>query len=343
MLVPEDDSPTAQVADRAFRAEYDDLDRVREFAESVSVVTFEFENVLTETANAAAEYAPVRPAGSLLHTTQQRRREKEALTAAGVPVARFATIESDADLTSGIEAVGTPAILKTAAFGYDGKGQIRIPGPDAAGGAWGDLDRVPCVLEAVVPFEREISVVGVRGLDGEIALYDPIENHHVNHILDTSVTPAAISDVTRRRAVDATRTLLEAWDVVGVICVEMFVLPDGEVIVNEVAPRPHNSGHLTIDAHACSQFEQQVRAVCGLPLGETTARSPAAMANLLGDVWRDGEPAWERALDDSGFALHLYGKAHARPGRKMGHLTVLAESPEAAREAVVWARARLLR
>jgi 5-(carboxyamino)imidazole ribonucleotide synthase len=274
----------------------------------------------------------------LLYTTQQRRREKEALRAAGVPVVNFAAVETDDDLTAAVSSVGVPAILKTAAWGYDGKGQVRIDHESDARRAWASLDQAPSVFEAVVPFECEISVVGVRGLDGRMALYDPIENAHADHILDVSISPARVPASTARRAREIVSTLLEAWDVVGVICVEMFVLAGGELVVNEVAPRPHNSGHLTIDAHATSQFEQQVRAVCGLPLGSTGQVAPAAMANIMGDLWAEGEPDWAAALAVPGIALHLYGKIEPRPGRKMGHFTALGATADEARDRVLEAR-----
>ena len=339
VFAPQDDTPAGQIAFREIRAPYDDLDAVRDFARGVDVVTFEFENVPTATAEAAAEMAPVRPAGSLLHTTQQRRREKEALRAAGVPTVRFACAGTAEELARGVAEVGCPAILKTAAWGYDGKGQRRIQRPEQAEAAWRELGEPEVVIEAVAAFEREISVVGARGLDGEVALYDPIANRHANHILDVSVCPADIPPPVRHRALEITRTLLQRWEVVGVMCVEMFLLPDGELLVNEVAPRPHNSGHLTIDAHACSQFEQQVRAVCGLPLGATAAFAPAAaMANLLGDLWLAGPPDWAAACALPGVKLHLYGKSEARPGRKMGHLTALESGPAAATQVVLAAR-----
>ena len=293
------------------------------------------------TAAAAAEFAPVRPAGSLLHTTQHRQREKEALQRAGVPVVRWAPVVTDVDLGQAVAAVGAPAILKTAAWGYDGKGQVRIDDTQEADTAWESLKRQPCVLEAVAHFEREISVVGARGVDGEVALFDPVENLHVNHILDVSISPAEIPGSVAHRAQEIARTLLEEWEVVGVICVEMFLLDNGDLIVNEVAPRPHNSGHLTIDAHVCSQFEQQVRAACALPLGATDEIVPCAMANLLGDLWQEGEPDWAGALAHPGVALHLYGKEEARVGRKMGHLTARAETAAQARERVLAARAAL--
>ncbi len=342
VFAPEDDTPAGQIAYREVRAPYDDLDAVREFASDVSVVTFEFENVPAATAAAAAERAPVRPAGALLHSTQQRQREKEAIRSAGVPVANFAVVASQSELDDALKHVGAPAILKTAAWGYDGKGQVRVDRAEDAADAWESLGRSLCVWETVVPFQKEISVIGVRGLDGDIALYDAIENDHANHILDVSTCPADISKQTANDAREITRTLLAAWDVVGLICVEMFVLPDGGLVVNEIAPRPHNSGHLTIDAHSCSQFEQQVRSICGLPLGSTESTRPSAMANLLGDLWTNGEPDWAAALAYPGVSLHLYGKGEARPGRKMGHLTALAETRERARDLALNARSALV-
>jgi len=338
VFAPEDDTPAGQIAYEEVRAPYEDLDAVRRFASDVAVVTFEFENVPAATAAAAGERAPVRPAGSLLHATQHRRREKQALVAAGVPVVRHAVVETEADLAAAVRTVGTPGILKTAAWGYDGKGQVRIESAAEAEAAWDALGRPSCVVEAVAAFEREISVVGARGLDGSLALYDPFENLHVDHILDLTLSPAELPPPVVADAREIVRTLLEAWEVVGVICVEMFLMPDGDLVVNEVAPRPHNSGHLTIDAHACSQFEQQVRAVCGLPLGSTEALTPAAMANLLGDLWAEDQPDWAAALAVPGVALHLYGKDEPRPGRKMGHLTAVAPTVGDARARVLRAR-----
>lgn len=341
VFAPEDDTPAGQIAYREFRAPYSDLEAVRRFASEVAVVTFEFENIPSETVAAAADLAPVRPDGTLLHTTQHRLREKRALAAAGVPTVRFVAIEGAEDLERAAREVSGPGILKTAAWGYDGKGQVRVNRPDALASAWAEIGHAPAVLEAVAPFEREISVVGVRGLDGSIALYEPIENLHVDHILDVSISPARIDERTARRAKEIARTLLEAWAVVGVVCFELFDLGDGELVVNEVAPRPHNSGHLTVDAHLTSQFEQQVRAVCGLPLGSTDAVSPAVMVNLLGDLWAEGEPDWAAACAHPGVQLHLYGKVEARPGRKMGHLTAVAPTVEEAARLAHGARAAL--
>jgi 5-(carboxyamino)imidazole ribonucleotide synthase len=324
ILSPDDETPAGQVACREIRAPYDDLDAVERFARSVSVVTFEFENVPRATADAAARHAPVRPAGSVLGTTQDRLREKAALARLGLPLPRYAAIESEADLGPAQAAVPGPSVLKTAAWGYDGKGQVRVERAADLADAWRSLSRPRAVLEAFVPFRQEVSVVGVRGLDGSIALYAPFSNRHAHHVLDVSVWPATVAPSTRSAALEIARTVLEGLDVVGVLCVEMFELADGSLVVNELAPRPHNSGHLTIDAHACGQFEQQVRAVCGLPLGSVESVAPAAaMANLLGDLWEHGTPDWAAALATPETRLHLYGKEEARPGRKMGHLTKL--------------------
>jgi len=339
---PEAGAPAALVTDQHVRAPYDDLDRVAEFAPAVGAVTFEFENVPNETAKAAMEHAPVRPAGRLLYTTQHRIREKRAVSALGLPVADFAALESEDELAAASRAVPGPGILKTAVWGYDGKGQLRIASAEELDGAWSELGRQPAVLEGLVPFEREISVVCARGTGGEIAVYEPFENHHENHILDVTLWPARVPEATRSAAHEIARTLLEGLEVVGVLCVEMFVLPDGSLVVNELAPRPHNSGHLTIDASVTSQFEQQARAVAGLPLGSVEPLVPAAaMANLLGELWSGGEPAWGEVLGMPGLHLHLYGKEEARRGRKMGHLTAAGADLVEVERAVRGARERL--
>ena len=337
-LSPDDDTPTGQVADREIKAAYDDLDAVRAFARGVSVVTFEFENVSAAAAEAAAEHAPVRPAGAVLHTTQNRLREKGFLRRAGFPVAPFAAVRSGEELARAVAEIGTPAVLKTAGWGYDGKGQAKIATPGEASAAWASLGTDEAILEAFVDFAREVSVVGARGLDGSFAHFGVIANDHRNHILDVSVAPAPVPAAVHRDAVEIARGILEALEVVGVLCVEMFLTRDGRLLVNELAPRPHNSGHLTFDACVTSQFEQQLRTICGLPLGSTALLCPAAMANLLGDLWQDGEPDWAAACGFPEVKLHLYGKATARPGRKMGHLTALAADPEEARRLVVAAR-----
>jgi 5-(carboxyamino)imidazole ribonucleotide synthase len=335
---PDADTPTGQVADLEVIAPYDDLDEVRRFAAGVSVVTFEFENVPAPTAQAAAEHAPVRPRGEVLHTTQHRIREKTFLTDAGLPLTPFRTILNSDDLTRAVADLGCPSILKTADFGYDGKGQVRVTSPEQAASAWASIGNVPAVLEAFIAFDCEVSVVAARGADGSYADWGVIENRHHNHILDLSIAPAAVSDAVLREAREITRAVLEKLDVVGVLCVEFFVESSGRLLINELAPRPHNSGHLTFDASVTSQFEQQLRAVCGLPLGSTELLRPAAMANLLGDIWSHHEPNWLAALAHSDVKLHLYGKLAPRAGRKMGHLTALAPRPETALDLVQSAR-----
>ena len=338
---PESDTPTGQVSDVEINAPYEDLDAVRSFARNVSAVTFEFENVPAETAAACAECARVRPAGEVLHTTQHRLREKTFLKRAGLPHTPFAAVRSLADLHAAVHSLGTPAILKTAGFGYDGKGQIRIQNSGEAEAAWLNLKSDEAVLEAFVDFEIEVSVVAARGIDGEFRHYGVVENAHRNRILDISLAPARVSPAVAREALDIARTVLERLNVIGVLCVEFFLAKNGKLLINELAPRPHNSGHFTFDACLTSQFEQQLRAVCGFPLGATDLLRPAAMANLLGDLWENGEPDWQRALKSPEIKLHLYGKLSARKGRKMGHLTALHHDPETAWKLVSEARGAL--
>ena len=340
---PDADSPTGQIADVEVVGAYDDLDALRAFAGRVDVVTFEFENVPSASVAAIAERALVRPSGAVLHVTQHRGREKGFLTRAGLPVGPYACVETAAELEAAVARLGCPAILKTASFGYDGKGQTRIDAPGDAIGAWDRIGRQPAVVEAFVDFECELSVVAARGTDGAIVDYGAIENAHARHILDVSLAPGRVPPAVAREAAAIAHATLEALDVVGVLCVEMFLTRDGRVLVNELAPRTHNSGHLTIEACATSQFEQQLRAICGLPLGSTTLTRPAAMANLLGDLWTEGEPRWSEALARPGISLHLYGKRDAKPGRKMGHLTALGETADLAAAAVRDARAALMR
>ncbi|HYE73478.1 MAG TPA: 5-(carboxyamino)imidazole ribonucleotide synthase [Blastocatellia bacterium] len=338
---PDSDTPTGQVADHEVEASYDDLDAVREFARGVSVVTFEFENVLSATAEAAAEYSLVRPSGAVLHTTQNRLREKTFLSKNGFPVAPFKHVVSLDNLRAALGEIGCPAVLKTAGFGYDGKGQSKINSLDKADQAWQSLNGQEAVLEAFIDFECEVSVVAARGLDGAFVHYGVIANTHRNHILDVSIAPAPVAPEIAHEAVDIARGVLESLDVIGVMCVEFFLTRSGKLLINELAPRPHNSGHFTFDACITSQFEQQLRAVCGLPLGSTELLRPAAMANLLGDLWQNGEPNWAAACALPEVKLHLYGKLEARPGRKMGHLTALASSGEEAARLVRSAREAL--
>ena len=340
-LSPESDSPTGHVADREIVAAYDDVDAVKRFAGDVDVITLEFENISADCVDAASSIVPVRPRGSVLHTTQNRLREKTFLANHGFPIAPFRHVKSKEELARAVEEIGTPAVLKTAGFGYDGKGQVRIGSADDVSRAWASMAGQEAVLEAFIDFDLELSVVAARGLTGDFAHYGAVENKHSRHILDITTAPADVSGAVNVTAVNLTRKVFEALDVVGVACVEYFLDRDENLIINEIAPRVHNSGHFTFDACVTSQFEQQVRAVCGLPLGSTEQPRPAAMANLLGDLWGHGEPNWSAALSDPDVKLHLYGKQEARPGRKMGHLTAMADTREQAVERVVEARGRL--
>lgn len=340
-LDPTQDCPTGQLADREINAPYDDLDAAARFAGDVDVVTFEFENVPAETLAAVQRLRPVHPAPSVLHTTRHRLREKDFLVAAGVPVADYRAVDSLPTLRDAVRSIGLPSILKTAELGYDGKGQVRIDAPAQVPRAWRAVGGVECVLEALVPFDREISVIVARSTRGQVVCYEPFENEHRNHILDVTRCPAGIDPALRREAQSLATRIARRIELVGVLCIEMFVVGSG-LLVNELAPRPHNSGHLTIDACVTSQFEQQLRAVCGLPLGDPTLLRPAAMANLLGDLWQRGTPRWQRALALPGVHLHLYGKTGPRPGRKMGHLTACADTADEARRVVLAARKALL-
>ncbi len=333
---PEAGTPAGQIADREITASYEDLDAVRAFARGVDVVTLEFENVPAETAMATDAIVPLRPGASVLYTTQHRLREKTFLRTNGFPVTDFTEIT---DVVP--QGCRYPAILKTAGFGYDGKGQIKVNSDAELHAAWETLERQPCVLEAFVPFERELSVVAARGLDGAYVDYGVFDNSHRNHILDLTIAPAILSSTSMRDALEITRGLFEKLDIIGTACVELFLKSDGSIVVNEIAPRPHNSGHLTIDAATTSQFEQQLRAVCGLPLGNTRFHAPAAMANLLGDLWEPGPPDWRGLLQFPEVRLHLYGKDQARAGRKMGHITALGKSGVHAAGIVRAARAAL--
>ncbi|MBP7041860.1 MAG: 5-(carboxyamino)imidazole ribonucleotide synthase, partial [Chloroflexi bacterium] len=299
-----------------------------------------------------AQFAPLHPGPQALHIAQNRLREKEFMVQHGLPVAPFVAVSSLEGLLVGLEKIGAPAILKTATSGYDGKGQEKIVNRQSSivNRHWDAIGQQPAILEAFVDFEREVSVVAARGADGSFAHFGVIANDHANHILDVSAAPADVPPAVAKEAVEMARTVLEALDVVGVLCVEFFLTGNGRLLINEIAPRPHNSGHLTIEACATSQFEQQLRAICGLPLGDTTYLKPAAMANLLGDLWFPHHtphsalrtpPNWTAVLaHHPAIKLHLYGKTEARPGRKMGHITALADSGEEAAHIVREARAR---
>lgn len=345
-------SPAGGVAQWQTVAEYDDLEAVAEFARSVDVVTLEFENIPSATVKTAETHAFVRPTAHVLHTTQERLREKTFLRESGIPCTPFAPITSEVELATAVEEIGLPAILKTSAWGYDGKGQSRVSSPTELSTAWEGMDRQSAILEGLVDFECEFSMLVARNPSGEVRTCGPLKNDHANHILDVTTLPA--NDTSDRlssiasQAEEVARSVAEQLGAIGLICVEFFLTTDGRILVNEIAPRPHNSGHLTIEACLSSQFEQQVRAVCNVPLGSFDLIGPcAAMANLLGDLWfRDGvrhEPDWTSVLAHPQLRLHLYGKAEPRPGRKMGHITALAGSPAEAERLVREAREGLTR
>ena len=334
-------TPMGQIADHETVADYLDLDAVARFARQVDVVTFEFENVPFEAAETAARYVPVRPRGQVLHIAQHRRREKDFLHAAGFPTAHFEHVPDHASLGPAIERLGTPCVLKTAGFGYDGKGQVVIHARQQAQAAWQAIGQGEAVLEGFFDFACEVSVVAARGVDGAFTHYGVTENRHADHILDVSIADGITDPAIRDAAIEIAAGVLEALDVVGVLCVEFFVGHNGELVVNELAPRPHNSGHFSFDACVTGQFEQQLRTVCGLPLGSTRRLAPSAMVNLLGDLWANGEPDWASVLADPDLKLHLYGKTSPRPGRKMGHMTVFGKDSEDAAQRAIAARQRL--
>jgi 5-(carboxyamino)imidazole ribonucleotide synthase len=341
IFTPEHDSPAEQFADSATVADYADRAAVRKFAEQIDLLTFEFENIPAETVDWCAEHVTVRPAASVLHTAQHRLREKQFLSNAGLPVAPYRSVAGEAELADALNKIGTPAILKTAGFGYDGKGQQFLDGSRSAVGIWSGRPGDELILEQAVDFEREISVIIARDPYGTAVTFPVCENIHANHILDVTVVPAQVTDETSKHAQELARVIAEQLQLVGLLAVEMFLARDGRLLVNELAPRPHNSGHWTIEGCATSQFEQHVRAVCGVPLGSTELLRPTAMANLLGDIWQKGEPNWAAALAVPRVHLHLYGKKQPRPRRKMGHLTATAETAEQAADAVRQARAAL--
>jgi len=335
---PEPYAPAAQCANEHTVADYEDEVALKAFAESVSVVSLEFENIPSRTLEILQKYTPVHPSQHILHTVQNRLREKTFLAEAGFAVVPFFAVRSLDDLKAGCESLGLPAVIKTADSGYDGKGQVKITAETDLAEAWKTVGEVESVLEAWMPYDEEASMIVARNSSGEIEVFPMLWNLHADHILDVSVCPAPFSAELQAEAESLARRLAKAFDLVGIICIELFVMPDQSLVINELAPRPHNSGHLTIEATATSQFTQQIRAICNVKLGDAGLVSPAAMANLLGHHWAHGEPAWDRVFDCDGVNLHLYGKKDARPGRKMGHITVQADTPEDAHKRIVHAR-----
>jgi 5-(carboxyamino)imidazole ribonucleotide synthase len=334
------DVPAQRHADRFVQVDYSDIARLSHVASEIDAVTFEFENVPAEAGRAMAAVTRVHPSPDVLSTTQDRGREKAFLAEHGFDTTPNRLVTTAAEFQQAVADLGLPGVVKTATFGYDGRGQVKLTTPADVDAAWQTLQADRLVYEAWVDFAMEVSVVVARSADRSVAAFAPSLNLHANHILDVASCPAPLPHEVAERAERVACSLAEKLDLIGVACVEFFVTRDHRLLVNEIAPRPHNSGHLTIESAATSQFEQQVRAVCGLPLGSTRALAPAAMANLLGDLWRDGEPDWGAALAVPGVRLHLYGKASARPGRKMGHLTACGLTVEEAIRAVTEARRR---
>ena len=339
VLSPDRDSPTGQVADLELQADYSDLAAVEEFAKRVDVVTLEFENIPTSALKTAGLHAPVHPSIKTLWTTQNRGREKSFLCENNIPTCDFQIVHSLPELNAACESI-FPGVLKTTEQGYDGKGQRFILSQADIASAWEALNCEEAILEKLIDFDFEFSVVAARSSTGEVTAFPTSRNEHHNHILDVSVSPSGVNEKLEKEATDIACQIMSQLGSVGVLCVEFFHCND-RILVNEIAPRPHNSGHLTIEANITCQFEQHLRAVCGLPLGATARIKPAAMANLLGDAWQEGEPDWNQALVTPNVKLHLYGKADPKPGRKMGHLTAIADSPEQSVEFVTSARQAL--
>jgi 5-(carboxyamino)imidazole ribonucleotide synthase len=329
VLDPDGASPAGQMADVHLQADYADHAALKQLGTACAAVTTEFENVPAASLIELASHCRVSPGAAAVAIVQDRSHEKSWLADNGFATAPFALVYSEGDLDAALADTGTPALLKVSRFGYDGKGQARVGTLEEARAAFREFGGQPCVLEGFVELEREVSVVLARDDAGECALFPVAENRHDNGILDVSIVPARVPDSLAAQARDTARAVADRLGYVGVMAVEFFVA-GGRLMVNEIAPRPHNSGHYTLDACVTDQFEQQVRALCGLPLGDTRLLSPVVMVNLLGDRWRNDGPRWGTLLAHPAIKLHLYGKQAARPGRKMGHFNVLDADPAAA-------------
>ena len=324
VLDPNTKSPAGELATTHICADYSDQTALAQIAKSCDVITTEFENVPASTLESLAKTKPVRPGSKAISIAQDRIQEKNFLKDNGFYTAPFVVINSLDDLKNNISKTGTPAILKVSRLGYDGKGQFAINSASGIEKAWQTLEDEACVLEQRVPLDIEVSVVLARGTEGEVTSYPVSENIHQGGILDVSIVPARIDQALKTSVINMAKDIAIALDYVGIMAVEFFI-SDGKILVNEIAPRPHNSGHYTLDACVTNQFEQQVRAVCGLPLGDTTLLTPIVMINMLGDIWHNGDaPQWQKLLDHPNVKLHLYGKPEARPGRKMGHFNVIS-------------------
>jgi 5-(carboxyamino)imidazole ribonucleotide synthase len=345
---PQANCPAGAVAHKEVNAPYEDLDALAAFARECDVVTYEFENVPAAPLKHIESLTQLRPHWRVLETTQNRSREKRWLRDSGFPHARFAEVAAGGDLATGIRDVGVPCVVKTADFGYDGKGQLKVMAEADVPAALKKFAGQPVVIEQFVDFACEVSAVVARSASAAVRVFPISENIHTNHILDFSIVPARVPAETLAKAEKLARLVAEKIDLVGVLGVEFFVTKSGDVLINELAPRTHNSGHYTIDACMTSQFEQQVRAICGLPLGAVTLLSPVVMVNILGDAWKwdasgqcVGDPNWDALLAQPNVRLHLYGKEEPRVGRKMGHFTVVARDAEMAFELAQKYKARL--
>ena len=323
VLDPDPHSPAGRIADRHLNANFLDGGALHELSSGCVAITTEFENVPSDTLDILAKTCFVRPSSNALSITQDRINEKIFLQTHGIPTNRFVPVSTEEEITSAFKLIGSPAILKRSRLGYDGKGQWKASSAAEALAAFRNMDSAPCVLEELLRFKCEISVVLARDVHGQIASYPTAENIHTNSILDTTIVPARVTPTISSKAQKIAHTIAEKLNYHGVLAVEMFVMKDGRVLVNEIAPRPHNSGHYTLDACVTNQFEQQVRTLCGLPPGDTRLLSPVVMINLLGDIWGKTQPAWEKLFEHPNVKLHLYGKSVPRPGRKMGHYNVL--------------------
>jgi 5-(carboxyamino)imidazole ribonucleotide synthase len=327
VLDPDPASPAAELANEHICAAFTDREALEKLGRACAVITTEFENVSAESMQYLSQFCLVRPSAKAVAIAQNRIREKTFLRDSGFRTAPFAEINSNEDIETALNKIGTPALLKISQFGYDGKGQASVNNLAEAIAAFAQMDGKPCVLEKRLNLQTEISVVVARGVNGETIAYPAAENTHVGGILDISIVPAQVSKKLANQAIQDACALAEKLDYCGIMAVEFFVVENEKLLINEIAPRPHNSGHYTMDACLTSQFDQQVRAICGLPLGDARLLTPVAMVNILGDVWRgDTAPPWDAVLNEPRAKLHLYGKKEARTGRKMGHFTCIGDS-----------------
>lgn len=344
---PQKDSPAGEVAARAFTAPYEDIESLSAFARSCAAVTYEFENIPVEPLWKIGSLTRLLPHPDVLETCQNRLREKRWLKKSGFPHVPFLEVEVGGDLPAAIRQIGLPCVVKTADFGYDGKGQIKVTEEADIARAEAGFAKTRAVVEKFIDFKCELSVIVARREDGETKTFPVAENIHTRHILDFSIVPARILPATLKEVEALGVEIANKIGLVGLLAIELFLTDRGDILVNELAPRPHNSGHWTLDACVTSQFEQHVRAICGLPLGDTTCTTPVAMVNILGDAWKDvgslapRDPDWNAILETAGAKLHLYGKREPRPGRKMGHFTATAPSAEGALEAARALKAKL--